>query len=50
MQRTCQLSITFFVKSNTQFEQIGCALGSKIKSCTKNCAFQNKKAPFIKRL
>jgi hypothetical protein len=50
MQRTCQLSITFLAKSNTKIGQFECDLSSKIKSCTKNCALQNKKAPFTKRL
>ncbi len=50
MQRTCQLSITIFIKSNTKLEQFECALEWKAKSCTQSCAFQNKKAPFIKRL
>lgn len=50
MQRTCQLSITLLVKSNTKLELFRCDLSSNIKSCTKNRAFQNKKAPFLRGL
>ena len=50
MQRTCQLSITFLVKSNTQFEQIGCALEWKIKAALKIVHLENKKPLSIRGL